>query len=207
MTPGAFVERLARVRLPNVFNPYSDKCPVSDSAESPGVRRMNLVLVLEAASEVRSILWLGRDLGYRGGRRTGLALTDERHLAELSQRWGGIPITKATRDLPVSERTAAVVWGVIARLSNAPLLWNVFPFHPHDAGHPLSNRPHTRKEFDASRALLEAFLAIANPVQCLAIGNDAYRCLSKIGVNCSQVRHPSYGGQADFVRGVISYSR
>jgi len=30
-------------------------------------------------------IWMGRDLGYRGGRRTGLALTDEAHLPLFSR--------------------------------------------------------------------------------------------------------------------------
>jgi hypothetical protein len=71
-----FVEALAAFRLPNVFNPYIDSCPEHDLDESPAIRRSNLVAVIEGAFGVGvETMWLGRDLGYRGGRRTGLALT------------------------------------------------------------------------------------------------------------------------------------
>ena len=52
-----------------------------DGPDAPAIRRSNLGLVLEAAlAGGISSLWIARDLGHRGGRRTGLALTDEVHL-------------------------------------------------------------------------------------------------------------------------------
>lgn len=197
-----FLDGLAAVRLEAVFNPYADRCPASDLAAAPAIRRANLQAYMRAAEGVISSVWFGRDLGYRGGRRTGLALTDERHLGAFSTRYGGVAVAQATSGPPMAERTATVVWDAIGRLPNPPFLWNVFPFHPHESGDPMSNRRHTATERRRCAPLIEAFLDWLRPTMIVAIGNDAQRVLSELGHDCRYVRHPSYGGQADFLRGI-----
>ncbi|MBX9665042.1 MAG: hypothetical protein K5Q19_17080, partial [Novosphingobium sp.] len=80
MTPTQFVSELSAIRFPNAFNPYSDACPVHDVPDAPAMRSAILTQILEAA-EAASVdaIWVGRDLGFRGGRRTGMALTDDVH--------------------------------------------------------------------------------------------------------------------------------
>src|SRR5947208_1583447 len=150
MTVNEFVDELSSISLPNVFNPYRDVCKSSDHIASPFLRRQNLTLFLNALlrKDVRS-LWLGRDLGYRGGRRTGIPLTDECHLNKLQDTFGVFGIVKATTDQegPLKERTASEVWKMLTTISQPILLWNVFPFHPFDEDDPRSNRPHTSQEF------------------------------------------------------------
>ncbi len=67
------VELVAALRFKDAFNPYSDLCSEFDRPDAARIRRRNLVMVLDAAIDrgVDSI-WVARDLGYRGGRRTGL---------------------------------------------------------------------------------------------------------------------------------------
>jgi hypothetical protein len=142
-----FVEALAAFRLPNVFNPYIDSCPEHDLDESPAIRRSNLVAVIEGAFGVGvETMWLGRDLGYRGGRRTGLALTDEAHLNFARSTYRAAPVEQATATGPVAEHTAREVWRMIREIPHPPFLWNVFPFHPHQPDDPMSNRCHTAQE-------------------------------------------------------------
>src|SRR5262249_29263157 len=88
-------------------------------------------------------IWIARDLGYRGGRRTGLPLTDEVHLPTFSHVFGGLKVHRATIGPPVAERTAAIVWRMLRCISVPVFLWNVFPFHPYLPGEPLSNRCHS----------------------------------------------------------------
>src|SRR5713226_6851941 len=77
-TPKSFAAVLSETRLPCVFNPYSDCCPIHDKPDAARVRKRNLMRFLEAALVARvDTIWIARDLGYRGGRRTGVPLTDE----------------------------------------------------------------------------------------------------------------------------------
>lgn len=202
MTVNEFVDELSLISLPNVFNPYRDVCILSDHPASPSLRRQNLTFFLNAMlrHEIRS-LWLGRDLGYRGGRRTGIALTDEFHLDVLQHTLGVFGIVKATLDdSAVKERTATEVWKLLSTIKQPVLLWNAFPFHPFDQDDPLSNRRHTAQEFEACRHILTTLLDWLKPTTVVALGADAEAALLAVGCECVRVRHPSYGGQTDFAR-------
>ncbi|MGW5961009.1 uracil-DNA glycosylase [Methylorubrum thiocyanatum] len=200
MTPDDFIDALAGLRFNNVFNPYADACVDHDAPGAAAIRRTNLRLVLEAAiaGGVDSI-WIARDLGYRGGRRTGLALTDEVHLAAHAGLYGRLPLARATRGPAMAERTATVIWDVLTRIERPIFLWNVFPLHPHEPNDPLSNRCHTRAERQASWHLLQWILSVLQPRTLVAIGRDAEAALADFGVHAEKARHPSYGGQTDFV--------
>ncbi len=202
-TPKSFVASLSQTRLPSVFNPYADCCSVHDRADAARVRKRNLVRCLEAALAAHvDTIWIARDLGYRGGRRTGVPLTDEIHLGQAGALLGGIALDRATRGPVLAERTAAIVWSVLSRIGEPAVLWNIFPLHPHDANDPFSNRCHTRAERDATWPLLLALIEMIRPRRIVAIGRDAGMALAGIDIPVKVVRHPSYGGQAEFIAGV-----
>ncbi len=195
-----FVNDLAAVDMPNIFNPYVDVCAEHDLANADRVRRQNLTNALEAALDLNvRTLWIARDLGYRGGRRTGLALTDETHLAAHSKLLGGIEIERATRGPAIAERTATVIWRMLTRISEPVFLWNVFPFHPHEPNEPMTNRCHTRSEHRATEWVLNSLIGIIRPEHIYTIGGDARRGLDKMGIETISFRHPSYGGQTQFI--------
>jgi hypothetical protein len=202
-TPQSFVAALAETRLPSVFNPYWETCCVHDRPDAADVRRRNLVRCLEAALDARAdTIWIARDLGYRGGRRTGVPLTDEIHLVQASALMGGIQLERATLGPVIAERTAAIVWRVLSRIRQPVVLWNIFPLHPHEVDDSLSNRCHTRAEREATWPWLTALIAMIRPTRIVAIGRDAGMALAKINIPVHIVRHPSYGGQADFIAGL-----
>ena len=91
---------------------------------------------------------------------------------------------------------------VLNRIGEPAVLWNIFPLHPHESGDPFSNRCHTRAEREATWPLLTALIAMIRPRRIVAIGRDAGLALSGIGIPVHTVRHPSYGGQAEFIAGV-----
>lgn len=202
-TPNSFAATLSQTRLPSVFNPYFNCCPVHDRPDAARVRKRNLVRCLEAAlSEHVDTIWIARDLGYRGGRRTGVPLTDEIHLGQAGVLMGGIALDRATRGPIVAERTAAIVWNMLSRIGEPVVLWNIFPLHPHERDDPFSNRCHTRAEREATWPLLTALIAMIKPRRIVAIGRDAGLALANLEIPVEVVRHPSYGGQAEFIAGV-----
>ena len=176
-----FARNLRELRCKNAFNPYSDHCDEYDLNDAPKIRLRALFAMLKVAQEVEiDSLWIGRDLGYRGGRRTGLALTDDRYIGKHAERWE-ITIERATRGEVVVERTASVIWYVLSKLEGINIfLWNVFPLHPHEPGSPFSNRAHNASERDTGLSVLEQLIGVLRPKRLIAIGNDAEQAVNRV---------------------------
>ncbi len=200
-----FVKAVTALRFDNCFNPYVDRCEIHDRRDAPNRRAKALSAMLEsAASEPIDAIWVGRDLGYRGGRRTGLALTDDVHIARHAKRWG-LVAERPTIGAAIAERTAAVIWSMLDQIDARIFLWNVFPLHPHESDDPFTNRQHNARERSAGEELLQALVELLRPARIIAIGNDAAaaanRVVDSVPVLC--VRHPSYGGQTEFLRQIV----
>lgn len=204
MTPIEFVEALKALTFENTFNPYSDQCPTFDREGAAHHRYGVLLSILESAidSEIDS-LWIGRDLGYRGGRRTGLALTDEVHMTVHASRWG-VSTERVTKGEVVAERTAAVTWDMLQQMDTCIFLWNVFPLHPHQPNKPFTNRSHNARERYIGEELLLELIHLLEPCRLVPIGNDAAISARRLDGKkpIFQVRHPSYGGRDEFVKQV-----
>jgi len=197
-----FVEAVAALRFDNCFNPYVDRCEIHDHHDAPGRRSAALSAMLKSAARAPiDAIWVGRDLGYRGGRRTGLALTDDVHIERHARRWDFVA-QRPTIGAAVAERTAAVIWRMLGQIDARIFLWNVFPLHPHESCDPFTNRQHNARERRAGEELLHTLIVLLKPARIIAIGNDAAiaaeRVSSAVPVIC--VRHPSYGGQTQFLR-------
>lgn len=201
-TAAAFVEQLAGADFVSSFNPYRDRCRLHDLADAPARRRNGLLRCLAAAEQggVES-LWVARDLGYRGGRRTGLALTDDIHLGTHAARWS-VNVERATKGAPVAERTAATTWRLLEQIDERIFLWNVFPLHPHEPNDELSNRQHTASERNFGLEMLSSLIRMLRPQRIVCIGNDAASAAKRVVSEGAilPVRHPSYGGTGIFRR-------
>jgi len=194
-----FISSLSAFSSSDVFNPYRDTCAIHDEAKAPIIRRQNLERLLHAAASSSTCsLWIGRDLGYLGGRRTGMALTDDHHLPDLAARFRLKHFERATTACPVSERTATAIWGELSRIQDTIFLWNVFPFHPHKPGNPLSNRSHSSLEREVGLAFLRTLIDILHPKFLVAVGRDAEIAAAGLDLSVFAARHPSYGGQKIF---------
>jgi hypothetical protein len=207
MTPHKFVQLVANTSLPNTFNPYSDRCETYDCLTAPKERRASLLALIENARKngVDS-LWIGRDLGHRGGRRTGMALTDDVRAESYARRWA-IPARTVTVGPLIAERTAEIIWRALDRIPEKVLLWNVFPFHPYLPGAPFTNRAHSAFERRIGEEILDALVQITRPHTLVAVGNDAAASLRRYetATTVVQFRHPSFGGQNTFLRQVKEF--
>lgn len=194
-----FLEELSSYSSKNVFNPWLQNCPVSDNEDSASIRLNNLSSIFSSCLNISDLdLWVGRDLGWRGGRRTGVALVDEFSLFSYSKSLGLDDIRKATVDDPVKEQTAREIDIIRSQVKKKILFWNVFPYHPYRVEEPFSNRPHTKKEFVVGAYFLKSIMAIFDFDKFVAIGNDASNAMASLGIDSSKVRHPSYGGKKEF---------
>jgi len=196
-----FVEAIASLRLEGCFNPYADCYPPFDVEDAPAIRRANLFYVLASAEKAGVVdLWVGLELGHRGGRRTGLAMTDDAHVEAHGRRFGVADrVRSATRAGPTKEMTASIVWEALGRIDRPVFLWNVVPLHPHRPAEPLSNRRHNSNEREACLPHLQTLIGLLRPQRLVTIGNDASSALKQCGYSHVSVRHPSYGGKREFL--------
>ena len=196
-----FIRALQAMHFKNAFNPYVDTCTRHDKAGACKTRTSMLRKMLRvAAKKDIDSLWLGCAPGYRGGRRTGLALTDDMHIAAHLERWD-LPSARPTKGEACNENTASTVWPLLKKIEDTVFLWNVFPLHPYKPGNPFSNRPHNGAECRAGELLLSGLIDILNPRRIVAIGNDAHQAACKLyeKEKVCKVRHPSYGGKSLFI--------
>jgi hypothetical protein len=73
--------------------------------------------------------------------------------------------------------------------------------HPHEPADPFTNRSHNARERDVGEQILLDLVRLLGPRRLIAIGNDAAEAAVRIsqGVEVIKVRHPSYGGQNEFL--------
>ena len=188
--------KLRKLSFPNTFNPYVDCCTQYDKPYAPEIRaKLIYDILIAAADEEIDSIWIGRDLGYRGGRRTGLAFTDDFHFSAHTKRWG-IETERPTFGSIVRERTATVIWETLATIKERVFLWNVFPLHPYTSGDSFNNRKHNTDEREAGVNLLLLLIPLLQPRRLVAIGNDSSRVLNRMftDIEICDVRHPSHGG-------------
>ena len=140
------------------------------------LRQERLRAYLESRADA-CVLLVGEAAGYRGARVSGVPFTSERQLTGRG----------------LAEASATIVHRVLRELGieHDVLLWNVVPTHPGTAS---SNRTPTRSEIDASRPFLDALVGGRTVI---AVGRVAAAT-----TDAPYVRHPSYGGAAEFATGL-----
>lgn len=201
----ALISDLSRARLArDAFNQYAP-----DDANN-AIRRANLRLYLRTMAARRPTSALVMEApGYRGCRLTGLPVTSRKIMLEslpaldiFGAEAGFRPVDDTGFERVYGEQSATIVWSTLATLSALPFIWNAFPFHPHKAGQPLSNRKPRRAEIELGAAFLLTVLELWRFDTVIAVGNVAHETLTARGINCCKVRHPAHGGKNDFVAGL-----
>lgn len=182
---------------PNVFNPWATSDPLDLRLGSAAARRRRLGQHLDCAAK---FVLIGEAAGYQGCHFSGIAFTSERLILQGAIPRVGVP-TRITRRLrPWSEPSATIVWGTLHELGIADrvVLWNAFPWHPHRAAEPYSNRRPTGPETRAGASLLRAVLEHFDGATVVAVGVVAGAALRALGFDAPVVRHPSMAGAVAF---------
>lgn len=195
-----FLQLLQSKSFIDVFNPYADHCNTFDLPKAAEIRSTNLLLYLRKMVQNKpTTIWVAEALGHRGGRRTGIAMTDDRSIVKLSNLLDIQGIRPACQN-NVKEMTANQIWSQLEQLSTLeyPFLWNIFPYHPHQKDNPISNRALNSYEIaeteDITRQLFDFFAF----EKIVSIGKKSYQRLLHLGYEPTYVRHPSHGGSKLF---------
>ena len=192
---------------------YRSNCAVTNmykgEFEDAEIRQNNLRLYLQQMKELKpSILFLGEAPYYKGARLTGIPFTSEVIIKDelFFDNKDGSQYVNSSDNLDW-ELSASIVWGKISGLSDKPLLWNIFPFHPHQAEDILSNRTPSKKELLIGKEYLKMLLEIFDFKKIIVLGRKAESQLRDMELDYHYVRHPANGGKREFELGIDKYIR
>lgn len=203
MTIDTFIENLAKTAVPpKVTNQYTRKTQKTSQNQ---IRRDNLRVYLQQMISIQpQFMLVGEAPGYRGARLTGIPFVSPDMLTQLPSRLGISPLTIPNEWPHIQkEASATIMWETMAQVTAVPLLWNAFPFHPHQPHKQQSNRKPTSKELTLGRPFLQELHDLFTIHTVIAIGNTAAQALTLWNIPYEKVRHPSYGGKADFQTGLF----
>jgi hypothetical protein len=205
----ALLAELAKVPPTDTLaNPYATERPDLDRNGGAAIRRRNCEMYLQklARRGVKLII-LGEAAGYQGCRFSGIAFTSEYTLANHPFFKEGGFERSGIRERLFREPSGSIVWETIEQLPHTPVLWNIVPFHPHKPDAPLSNRTPTRAERELGAHFLLQLLEILGNPAIAAAGRLSADSLQQLGIKHTAVRHPAYGGKAEFQQGIAAFHR
>ena len=138
---------------------------------------------------------IGEAPGHKGCAQSGIPFTSPNIINSVSFFRDDIQITSGDS----KENTSKIIWDYLITLKEYPLLWNAFPFHPHNNNFYKSNRKPNKTELVEGLAYIKILQDIFPNTKLVAIGNVAYDSLSSLGLEVEKVRHPSFGGKTQFI--------
>ncbi len=195
---GDFLQRLAlRKRVDNVGNPYCNPELLD-----------NLKVYFQTLRQWRGvkILLIGEAPGYRGCGLTGIPFSCPRLIQESEHLfWKKLSSRLFLPDEIQKEQTAFSVWQAFPLEGSVlPVCWNSFPFHPHRKGEPKTNRAPLSMELKEGESYLLEILDLFEFQSVVAIGRKAESNCRRVftGWDGPALRHPSYGGKAEFLKGM-----
>jgi len=192
----AFINKLSDQKL-------SDRAHNLYHGAVSAVRRDNLRIYLNKMTRLKpDVLLLGEAPGYKGCGCTGVPFTSEQLIYEnafFRDQGYGFMRTWKVRE---KENTATMVWEELNKYSRLPLIWNIFPFHPFKKNNPRSNRAPNKQELSIGLEYLKALLDLFDIQRILAVGRKPESQMDKLDIDSVYIRHPSYGGKAQFVQGL-----
>ena len=167
------------------------------------LRRHNLSLYLNKMSGLKpSVLLLGEAPGYKGCGITGVPFSSERVLTEHTFfKEQGFQVLRRNSK-PESEISATIVWNELRHHKNLPLIWNIFPFHPHTSKNKRANRTPNPAELEQGKKYLLGLLELYPIQKIITLGRKPESKVRELELKHAYVRHPANGGKNKFVNGI-----
>ncbi|MFC4033988.1 hypothetical protein ACFO3J_21260 [Streptomyces polygonati] len=168
------------------------------------LRSRNLTRYLGLMREIGpKVLLVAEAPGYRGMTISGVPSMSVRQLTAKPGLITGRPQGDGFEVPPDPafgwEASAAAVWGALASWQGPkPLLWGIYPHHPHAPGDPHTNRTPRASEVTAGAPVALALAAAYGITSLVAVGRKAQGALAASGVTAPAVRHPAQGGARIF---------
>jgi uracil-DNA glycosylase len=152
----------------------------------------------------KRVLLVGEAPGHQGCRITGIPFTSGKVFEKISH-----PLLKTIKDNLVlnsiqAEPTATIVWNYLSTKNDTPLFWNSYPYHPHPKNILNKNRAPTSEEIEQGVYFLKKIVDIYQPTVIAGIGYSGVECAERAfpNIKIEYIRHPSFGGKADFIEGM-----
>jgi uracil-DNA glycosylase len=165
----------------------------------------NLELYLSYLLAYQSeVLAIGEAPGYRGCRLTGIPFTSCAVIRDRKHRIFHTIANEIRLEEVTSETTAKILWDFLNEDMPVPIMWNAFPFHPHQETKPESNRRPNSDEIEEGKIYLRMVHDIYKPSKLCGIGRVGESILKEVfpDKEIVYVRHPSHGGKTDFTQGM-----
>lgn len=177
------------------------------------LRRENLHIYLTLMQKLSPRLMLvGEAPGYKGCKLTGVPFSSE-NLLMKEESHPVFGVQHLYRCLPThktleKENSAKMVWEELDKYEEIPLIWNIFPYHPHQKDQAHSNRAPRVGEIRLGQVFVEKLIRMFPITHIAAVGRKAHKGLSELDLGPRELRylrHPSYGGKRDFVQGLAEF--
>ncbi len=144
-------------------------------------------------------LFVGEAPGYKGCRISGIPFTSE-YIIHTHQSSGVLAGCKALGNQ--KEASASIIWqklddlNALGKLKTPPLIWNIFPFHPHKNGTVQSNRKPLKSEVQLGLTFLNDLIHLFPSIQYIyAIGQVSANIIQTLSQYKGVIRHPANGGK------------
>ncbi|MEM6647837.1 MAG: uracil-DNA glycosylase [Bacteroidota bacterium] len=185
---------------PGLFNPYTTTDPRYDRDHAAEVRQANLARYFAAHPEPPRVLLQAEAPGPWGCRFSGVPLVSEAQLEEPDFPLDGHATSLA--ETPHHEYSARIYWRTLRPYFPQFFTWNTVPYHPFKSDQLMSIRTPKTSEVKAYGELARGLVERLQPERVIAIGRKAEYILTRLGIDCVYVRHPSQGGATLFAEGV-----
>ena len=210
-----FIDNLKKVEdTEKIENPYRNSMQAD-----------NLLIYLRYMKNTSpDTLFVGEAPGYLGCALSGIPFTDEFRLTEQGRK-GCLPLLEAgykiapkNHSKPHKETSARIMWSSFVCNDFFPMLWNIFPFHPHNENSKSSNRTPTQAEIKTHiQVFFDLLILLPSIKNIYAVGREAENMLNKLAednddirhlvTDNNYIRHPANGGAAECKKNISEIAR